>query len=352
MDEFKFEFAVEGRSDDEFATETNAVPGVSLPEAACSVKSVGSHPKVSKTLDETPPPNASEVYLQPFHYQLAKSLRPSEYRVPGAETTLRYVGSKCLQDCMPASGSPEAIPTAADNSHSQTQSPIPASLQSELESLIQTAELQHSDLVPGVYEGGMKVWECAFDLVGYLTDSGVQFSGLGVLELGCGAGLPGILALLSGAKDVHFQDYNPEIINCITVPTVLLNTGKCRGNETGPVDSLASKCRFFSGDWNEFANLAAISGPECTPYDIILTSETIYSPSSQPKLLSCLKKLLHPVTGVVFLAAKSYYFGVGGSVQQFMELVASDGYFDVYTCRTFDGGIPRKILRLCPKRKG
>jgi protein-histidine N-methyltransferase len=44
-----------------------------------------------------------------------------------------------------------------------------------------------SDLVPGVYEGGLKTWECSLDLVGYLdsfrdADSS-YFSGKRVLEV-------------------------------------------------------------------------------------------------------------------------------------------------------------------------
>lgn len=31
-----------------------------------------------------------------------------------------------------------------------------------------------SDLVPGVYEGGLKTWECALDLVDYLENSGAR----------------------------------------------------------------------------------------------------------------------------------------------------------------------------------
>lgn len=30
---------------------------------------------------------------------------------------------------------------------------------------------EESDLVPGVYEGGLKVWEASLDLVEYLVDS-------------------------------------------------------------------------------------------------------------------------------------------------------------------------------------
>lgn len=46
-----------------------------------------------------------------------------------------------------------------------------------------------SDLVPGVYEGGMKSWECSFDLVHYLarSDNVVRDSAAGgrILEV-CG----------------------------------------------------------------------------------------------------------------------------------------------------------------------
>ena len=50
-----------------------------------------------------------------------------------------------------------------------------------------------SDLVSGVYEGGLKVWDCAFDLVEFVdTNSAEMFVGKRVLELGCGQGLPGI----------------------------------------------------------------------------------------------------------------------------------------------------------------
>ena len=83
-----------------------------------------------------------------------------------------------------------------------------------------------SDLVPGLYEGGFRVWEGAIDLTAELlastcsaaaarTDAGAgsahicarERSGLDgtrVLELGCGHGIPGIAALLAGA-DVTFH---------------------------------------------------------------------------------------------------------------------------------------------------
>lgn len=79
---------------------------------------------------------------------------------------------------------------------------------------IKSAEQNDSDVVPGVYEGGAKVWECTQDLGDYLTalnangDSVIdEFVGKSVLDLGCGAGLLGILAMKIGSSVVHFQDY-------------------------------------------------------------------------------------------------------------------------------------------------
>lgn len=48
------------------------------------------------------------------------------------------------------------------------------------------AALGSSDLVPGVYEGGFKVWEGSIDLVELLVREKVELKGKTVIELGCG----------------------------------------------------------------------------------------------------------------------------------------------------------------------
>ncbi|XP_061693301.1 histidine protein methyltransferase 1 homolog isoform X2 [Syngnathoides biaculeatus] len=88
--------------------------------------------------------------------------------------------------------------------------------------LSRTAE-QRSDLISGVYEGGLKVWECTYDLLEVIEREGETFGGKAVLDLGCGAGLLGILSLKGGARKVHFQDYNSTVIEQLTVSNVLLN---------------------------------------------------------------------------------------------------------------------------------
>lgn len=85
--------------------------------------------------------------------------------------------------------------------------------QKSVESLFDVLEAdgKHSDLVAGKYEGGLKVWECTKDLIEYFAENVVKElkDGLkekNVLDLGCGSGHLGIMALKFGAN-VTFQDY-------------------------------------------------------------------------------------------------------------------------------------------------
>lgn len=79
---------------------------------------------------------------------------------------------------------------------------------------LEATEKSHTDLISGVYEGGLKVWECTQDLADYLSHKSDEnenaivetFKGKKVLDLGCGAGLLGLLALINEAE-VTFQDY-------------------------------------------------------------------------------------------------------------------------------------------------
>ena len=52
------------------------------------------------------------------------------------------------------------------------------------------------------------------------------FVGKIVIDLGCGHGLLGILALKFGAKLVIFQDFNSEVLKTLTFFNLLLNNMK------------------------------------------------------------------------------------------------------------------------------
>nr|XP_053645551.1 histidine protein methyltransferase 1 homolog isoform X1 [Cherax quadricarinatus] len=236
----------------------------------------------------------------------------------------------------------------------------------------------HTDLVPAVYEGGLKVWECTWDLLQFLADSDIKLKGNRVLELGCGTALPALYCALQGAH-ITLQDYNEEVINFITIPNVILNladypfvnnvnitTDNIRPSND-IITEITSKTSFYSGDWSEFDKLlsninyeqVSNNNPDndktsrsCQEYkfDIILTSETIYNPKCHQRLLTLMTNCLKQ-DGVILLAAKSYYFGVGGSTLQFADLVKSQGKLDLKTHIMNSEGVKREILEMKFRRE-
>eukprot|EP00850_Spirogloea_muscicola_P006779 SM000032S12163 [mRNA] locus=s32:904633:907508:- [translate_table: standard] len=338
------------------------------------------------------------------------------------------------------------------------------------------------DIVPGKYEGGLKLWECTIDLIETLRreiqDGRLSFRGKHVLELGCGHGLPGILACTKGAAVVHFQDFNEEVLLHLTIPNVHVNMASAKakmaataGNGSVKPSWCSPEIRFFAGDWadlgvgsllstipeggnssepasqpaaplplessqsapvtlenvkfavaaapssstgslsrlGDIATVetpsnssaveikAAMQGPgyddaggghvkldinsntdkdeeqrsssaharvhvtgtpafykqtsggvsggeeeEAAPveagYDILLMSETIYCMESYPKLLGLVRKVLRSPYGVMYVAGKKHYFGVGGGTRQFKNFVEEDGYLHSHLVAEFADG--------------
>ncbi|XP_055945913.1 histidine protein methyltransferase 1 homolog [Argiope bruennichi] len=195
-----------------------------------------------------------------------------------------------------------------------------------------------SDLIPGKYEGGLKVWECSIDLAQYLAENSCIQENDFVLELGCGIGLPGLVAYLCGGL-VTFQDYNSEVLKLLTAPNVCLNTAK-----ENQLDIL-QKCQFLCGDWHDIKEIYYSEEKERKLYDVILTSETIYERSNQGKLLNLMKAALKP-GGVIYLASKIHYFGVGGNIADFEELLKEDKTFNYSTVFEIKEGVERRILKM------
>eukprot|EP00049_Salpingoeca_infusionum_P009609 m.163269 g.163269 ORF g.163269 m.163269 type:complete len:248 (-) comp14380_c0_seq16:287-1030(-) len=213
-------------------------------------------------------------------------------------------------------------------------------------------------------------------------------------QLGCGAGYAGIYALMQGAS-VDFQDYNEEAIQLWTIPNVFANkcmsgeevTDTAIRQQLGldnvtptmsvpPAQAAASKAlgpgdveaesavaepavehaskdhggqgdelvrskpsvsefleipqaRFIKGDWASWAK-SGVNGMDEQTYDVVLMAETVYNPASLESLAALLDRCLTP-HGVVILAAKTYYFGVGGSTKAFSAVMASHS-FDHEVC--------------------
>nr|SVE71271.1 EOG090X0C09 [Daphnia similis]SVE71903.1 EOG090X0C09 [Daphnia similis] len=197
----------------------------------------------------------------------------------------------------------------------------------EFESL-KTAIQMNSDVISGVYEGGLKIWECTLDLLDYLNKESIQFDRLDVLDLGCGSGLLGMHALRKGAQSVHFQDYNAEVLSLCTIPNVILNNNP----------DVNSKTKFFAGDWGSLHH-------KLKSYDIILTSETIYNPENYRKLIKIFEEMINK-NGVIYVAAKHFYFGVGGNIYEFEKLLRQNERWNTSICFCSAEGVKREILKI------
>ncbi|XP_008694139.1 histidine protein methyltransferase 1 homolog isoform X2 [Ursus maritimus] len=213
-----------------------------------------------------------------------------------------------------------------------------------------------SESKKGVYEGGLKIWECTFDLLAYFTKAKVKFVGKKVLDLGCGSGLLGIVAFKGGAKEIHFQDYNSMVIDEVTLPNVVANSMlEDEGNDVNEPDvkrcrksNVAQelcKCRFFSGEWSEFCKLVLSSEKFFGKYDLILTSETIYNPDYYSTLHQTFLRLLDK-NGRVLLASKAHYFGVGGGIHLFQKFVEERNVFETRTLEIIDEGLKRFLIEM------
>lgn len=155
-----------------------------------------------------------------------------------------------------------------------------------------------SDIVPSVYEGGYKLWECAIDLAEYLRKTSMC-KGKSVLELGAGHAIPSIVAAMQDAKFLCIQDYNEEVLRDVTIPNLTTNTTNV-------------PARYFAGGWKTLPNILQ------RRFDIILSADTIYATEQCNSLAECICRSLE-VGGLALIAAKKYYFGVGGGTAAFQD---------------------------------
>ncbi|XP_042307351.1 histidine protein methyltransferase 1 homolog [Sceloporus undulatus] len=290
----------------------------------------------------------------------------------------KQISQKSLSDCSALSQSREVtLPKKPSDPQSAKEHAMPTDVSKVLENKIMgtlpgthcpdisVVEVafpdpisSHSDLIPGVYEGGLKIWECTFDLLNYLSEAEIQFGHKLVLDLGCGAGLLGIAALKRNAEEVHFQDYNSSVIEEITLPNVLVNCAHQSDDDGGIIElslthcggkdfnlDMLSKCRLFSGEWSEFTKLLLNSNKPLAKYDIILTSETVYNPDYYEVLHDTLSNLLGP-NGCVYLASKAHYFGCGGGILLFTKFIEEKNVFKSRILKVIDKGLKRFIIEM------
>ena len=214
-----------------------------------------------------------------------------------------------------------------------------------------------SDLMPGVYEGGLKTWECSLDLAKYLVSIADMVKDKAIFEVGCGSGIPGIVAAKLGCKSVDFQDFNKEVVENVTFCNLSANLCKQVSEEelatlhNSMIDLelnfshlQSSKVDFslFYGDWNSLLHIIPT-----LRYDLILTSETIYCPSNYAALIQLFDSSLSlNAEAMILVAAKKFYFGLDGSILTFKQFIEADGRFEWKTCWSMESGVSREIISL------
>ena len=199
-------------------------------------------------------------------------------------------------------------------------------------SIIKSAKIpENTDLVKGIYEGGIKIWECSIDLLNFLPSiyENINLNNENILELGCGHGLPGIYLLLKGGN-VTFQDFNKEVLDIITKG--YLNQLKEKFNL-----DLFNKSSFENGDWGNFKS--------DKKYNIIISCDTLYNTDNYEKIYNILKNYLSK-NGKAIFATKKFYFGVGGSSSEFIYFIREKGEFEINKIKEIDDGISNLRLIL------
>ncbi|KAF5706776.1 MNI1 s-adenosylmethionine-dependent methyltransferase of the seven beta-strfamily [Fusarium mundagurra] len=234
----------------------------------------------------------------------------------------------------------------------------------------QSEGLGSHDVKTGVYEGGFKSWESSVDLVKVLAANNVtsalgQERGLRVMELGCGTALPSLAvfqwAMASTSEkeplSLIMADYNPSVLQLVTLPNFILSWAlnnpqipelqrafSIEGEVELGSDVLAAfeqslkeanvTLSFVSGAWSqEFVDLiyALPSSHDQERSTLLLGAETIYSPFALQAFLETLFLILEREKktdgneAAALVGAKRLYFGVGGSLDDFIDKARQKG---------------------------
>ncbi|RPB17734.1 hypothetical protein P167DRAFT_561370 [Morchella conica CCBAS932] len=300
---FKFNFSTGGDSDSDDDTPMTAAPAAAAPTAAPPTTPAQHHTLAS--LISTLPPNISYTTLHPTPH----------IRLPRRE----------LYDVRMQLMSEDPLSTTTT-----TTAP--------------TALIGTSDIHTSVYEGGLKSWECSLDLVQHLFSTPPTPPPTRVLELGCGTALPSLhlfqAALASGTPCCFtLADYNVDVLRLVTLPNLLLvwcmlRAGAAWEDEgdlevtrdlvdefVAALEGCGVGVEFVSGGWGE-GMLELLRGGG--RFGLVLGSETIYSPATLGVFTDVLLGAVEE-GGRGLVAAKRMYFGVGGGVGEFLEVVEARG---------------------------
>lgn len=209
--------------------------------------------------------------------------------------------------------------------------------------------------------------------------------------MGCGTALPSLSLFQSAvstksagasapaALSVLLADYNPSVLQLVTLPNFVL-TWALQLKDTEPAleeafsmeneleltDEVKDAFRRFlpsanitlewlSGGWSqEFVDAVYVESSQAevsTSHTVIIGSETIYSPFALDSFYHTVMEMmrrerqLNPERGAdVLVGAKRLYFGVGGSLDDFVAK-AIDGGAEVEQLREEVDGVRRGVVQ-------
>ncbi|KAH8820325.1 hypothetical protein F5884DRAFT_43326 [Xylogone sp. PMI_703] len=251
------------------------------------------------------------------------------------------------------------------------------------------SNLKNDDIKTGVYEGGFKSWESSIDLVKVLAANSIQtlsqdarrnWGGKRILELGCGTALPSLATFqwhisaqvnIDQTLELGFADYNPTVLRLVTLPNVLLTWAYCKNmahwEEEGEFEidedtvgqfkedlkKRSVALSFFSGAWSpEFVQITQKWCSNAEYPLTILGAETIYSPTAlgsfAETVMEILSTLQIPGSGAALVGAKTVYFGVGGSMEDFIQCVIKRGG-TATRIREESDGVRREVVEVRTK---
>ncbi|REJ80578.1 MAG: methyltransferase domain-containing protein [Bacteroidetes bacterium] len=128
----------------------------------------------------------------------------------------------------------------------------------------------HPDFIDERIPYWADLWPSSIVLSEFILDNYSDMSGMRVLEIGCGLGLPGIVAGSIGA-DLTFSDYEQAALE-VAENNWYLNNSR--------------SAKFLHVDWRV--------PPEHLKFDLILASDVAYERKSYQNLIQTFKVLLKP----------------------------------------------------------
>jgi hypothetical protein len=200
--------------------------------------------------------------------------------------------------------------------------------------------------------------------------------------MGCGTALPSLTVLQwclneaagdtsSSSLSLTLADYNPTVLQLVTLPNILLTWAQSSSwserssllTPEGELDispellqaftnDLAKRnirLSFCSGAWSpEFVQL--VTSEPCNPSSslLVLAAETIYSPFALKSFSESLMAILGAEEGterIALVAAKKVYFGVGGSIEDFIDEVVRR-WGRVERLREEEDGVRRGVVEV------